>query len=884
MASALTQAPPDTGRAPAALADEAYRVVVDDPELARSHAAEALARCDDDADTESAAHRALGMAALELDDAAKAVGHFEDAVRAGRRGCSRREAEARMSLALALLSQGETRRALRQLDRAAHMDGVSDRGALHLQRAIILERVGRLDEALHAYRLAVASFRRAGDRNGEARALCDRGVLRTYRGELGAAETDLHRAASLCQELDLKLMSASVCQNLGFVAAQRGDVPLALQRYEQAQAPLEEVPTRFAILELDRGQLQLASGLISEAHASAERAIEALETTGMRAEVAEAKLLAAEVALAEREWATARDMAGDALDAFCEQQRPTWAALARYAAVRADWGDPDSGGPGLLAARRAAAELERAGWTSHAVHAHLLAAQVALRLGRPRSARRDLEIARRARFHGPAAVRIAGWHAEALRHVAAGDPRAARGAVARGLRALDRDRAALGATELRSHAAAQAEELASLGLRFALESGRPSGVLALVEQARAQTLHLAPIRPPKDPALAAKLGELRAVVALAGEEVRAGRPVATLVRRQTRLEHEIRRRLLQVPGTRRLQASRPPSLRALREVLEERALIEYVRVHGALHAACVTARSARLVALGPVDEVEHELELLRFALRQMALSRAGRSVAHRENAAHSARRLEQLLVEPLLPSVGDRELVIVPAGELHALPWATLPACAQRPLSVAPSAALWLRARKRAAPAATRALLVAGPDLGQADAEVHAIAALYEEPVTLTAGAASVERVTAALKGCDRAHLACHGRFRADNPLFSDLRLADGGLTVHDVESLGAGPRELVLSACDSGRAVVRAGDELMGLTSALLAIGASVIVASTVHVPDAPTQRLMVRLHERLQQGAGPALALAEARSGVAGDDDAEAVARDAFLCFGAG
>ena len=61
--------------------------------------------------------------------------------------------------------------------------------------------------------------------------------------------------------------------------------------------------------------------------------------------------------------------------------------------------------------------------------------------------------------------------------------------------------------------------------------------------------------------------------------------------------------------------------------------------------------------------------------------------------------------------------------------------------------------------------------------------------------------MTAALRDCDRAHLACHGSFRADNPLFSSLLLADGGLTVHDVESLGAGPRELVLSACDSGRA-----------------------------------------------------------------------------------
>ena len=90
-----------------------------------------------------------------------------------------------MSLAFALVGQGSTRRALRQADLATRVTGVSDRGALHLQHAIILERLGRLDEALDGYRRALASFRRSGDRNGEARALCDRGVLQTYRGALG---------------------------------------------------------------------------------------------------------------------------------------------------------------------------------------------------------------------------------------------------------------------------------------------------------------------------------------------------------------------------------------------------------------------------------------------------------------------------------------------------------------------------------------------------------------------------------------------------------------------------------------------------------------------------------------------------------------------------
>ena len=231
--------------------------------------------------------------------------------------------------------------------------------------------------------------------------------------------------------------------------------------------------------------------------------------------------------------------------------------------MRAAWGAYGDGADGarlLAAARRAAADLERSGWTARAVHAHLLAGRVALALGRPRAALRDLEVARRARLHGPAALRIAGWHAEALRHVAVGDPDAALRAVGGGLRALAGDRAALGATELRAHAAAQAEELADLGLRFALGRGRPgSGAGAGRAGARADApprarhARRATRRSPSGSASCAR------VVALAGEEVRAGRPAARLVARQTRLEHEIRRRLLQVPGTGALAPARAPT-------------------------------------------------------------------------------------------------------------------------------------------------------------------------------------------------------------------------------------------------------------------------------------------------------------------------------------
>ncbi|MFC4946126.1 CHAT domain-containing protein [Pseudonocardia sp. GCM10023141] len=55
-------------------------------------------------------------------------------------------------------------------------------------------------------------------------------------------------------------------------------------------------------------------------------------------------------------------------------------------------------------------------------------------------------------------------------------------------------------------------------------------------------------------------------------------------------------------------------------------------------------------------------------------------------------RLDALLLGPLADLCDGRELVVVPTGALHAVPWAALPSCAGRPVSVAPSAALCMRA------------------------------------------------------------------------------------------------------------------------------------------------------------------------------------------------
>src|SRR5262249_30788873 len=151
--------------------------------------------------------------------------------------------------------------------------------------------------------------------------------------------------------------------------------------------------------------------------------------------------------------------------------------------------------------------------------------------------------------------------------------------------------------------------------------------------------------------------------------------------------------------------------------------------------------------------------------------------------------------------VGDRELVLSPTGALHALPWALLPSCGGRPVSVAPSAALWLAARAQPRVSWSGSgdvVLVAGPRLEHAEGEIAALARIYPSATQLVGSRASCDAVRDALGAAACAHVAAHGRFRSDNPLFSRIELADGSVTVYDLERLEHAPGQLVLSACDS--------------------------------------------------------------------------------------
>jgi CHAT domain-containing protein len=255
----------------------------------------------------------------------------------------------------------------------------------------------------------------------------------------------------------------------------------------------------------------------------------------------------------------------------------------------------------------------------------------------------------------------------------------------------------------------------------------------------------------------------------------------------------------------------------------------------------------------------------------------------RSRLAVAAARVDAAVLAPLAADIGDRALVVVPTDPLHALPWSVLPSCRGRPVSVAPSASLWQAADGRPAPAAGRTVLAAGPDLVHAELEVKELAELHPGATVLTGEQARVSDVLTAMAGAQLVHLAAHGRFRADNPQFSALDLADGPLTGHDVERLPQAPVCAVLSACETGTTAVLAGGELLGLAASLLSIGVRTVVAPVLQVPDAESAPLMVELHRGLRAGRPVSAALAAAVDRAAAGSDADAATGAAFVCVGA-
>ena len=446
----------------------------------------------------------------------------------------------------------------------------------------------------------------------------------------------------------------------------------------------------------------------------------------------------------------------------------------------------------------------------------------------------------------------------------------------RGLALLDLHLQTLGATELRTLATANGVQLADMALRHAVRRGDARLFLEWSERWRGTVLRVTPVRPSADSDLVADLAALRNVAARVDSRRDSRAAPPALERERRRLEAAVRQRVLHTPAVAAAQAESFRTADLLGE-LGDTDLIELTDVDGQLHAVVVSGRRLRLVHVGPTQAAVHALAHALFALRREGTGRG----THRLDLAEIGRRLEVNLLGESVRLLRGGPLVVAPIGKLHAVPWGLLPSLRERATAVTPSASAWLRARRAPRPEEDRVVLVGGPRLLTGDAEVRHLVKRYPDATVLADGDATADRVMAAMDGAWLVHMAAHGTFRGDSPLFSAIELDDGPLTVYDLERLKRAPYRVVLSSCSSAIGVAVGADELLGLVSALIALGSAGVVASVVPVNDPATVPLMTALHDHLRAGSDLAGALTLARHAVSDDPVAQATAYS-FIALG--
>jgi tetratricopeptide (TPR) repeat protein len=833
----------------------------------------------------SVAHQAAGIVLRDCGDVEAGVRELRQALRQARRtGSAEREADVLAGLGVALFFAGRTAAGLAAFEAALRRSSGVLAAQVLYRRAIVFITLGRFLEGLEDVRRAVVVLRRAGDLLWTARALNVRASAYLRLGLTSRADADYVAAVQLYSTIGQELEALDPMLNRALTAHVSGDLPAALAYLDAATPSYQRLKVPTITLRVKRCAVLLAAGLAGDALAEAEAALgEIEEIHGRFTEKAELLLMAASCALAAAQPQAAMDRAQAAYRLFRSQHSSWQQAHAARVLVQARYEVGPVSAPLLREANRSAARLDALG-SSDAAQAHLLAGRIALNLGRRDVAERHLAAQARTRRRGPALSRVSGWLGEALRAEAAGRPSRMLAACRQGLDVLDEYRLALGASELRAQATVHGAELAALAQRHAAQARRPRLLLTWSERWRATAWAVPPVRPSADAELNASLAALRAVTRGLDQARSQGLPSVSLQKEQQRLETEVRASALRTQGNGRWTRA-PFSPADLLDELGQAQLIEIVDVDGRLHVLICGSGRIRQFAAGQASDALKAADFARFALRRLARSRPGADPASALAVLDQAGpALQQALLGPAVRQLGDGPVIIVPTGKLHPIPWAILPALKDRVTSVAPSAAAWMRAHRAPEPRHRHVVLARGPGLVSDGAEVPELAKLYDDDVTvLDDAAATADKVLSTLDGAWLAHIAAHGIFRADSPLFSSLRMHDGPLTVYDFERLNRAPYRLVLSSCEGAVLAPAGANELLGLASSLLPLGTAGIIAGLVPLNDQALVPLMVDLHGHLRAGQTLAESLYRVRRALK-DDPVQHATATSLVALGAG
>lgn len=756
----------------------------------------------------------------------------------------------------------------------------------------IVARQGREKAAEKYYLAARRRFIKLGNRSELA--MSDNSLANTYSelNDFRQAEKFYGQALESALAEKMFVTEAEIEASLGNLSFYRGRFDEALRYLEISRQKYAELkmPHQTAIAELEIADIYLELNLIDEAFEIYKRVADSLKKLKLQGEEARARANFGKAALLKRQFRKAFGEFEKSARLFIREKNPNGAAGVKIAEASAELAGQNYDNA-LKIVLEAEKLLARAENPRLKILARWLDGEILRNLGRFQSAEKIL-LEAYAEAVSREQSNLAQLCLNSLGNLALqkNDSQTAKQYFKRAVKMIETMRAPLAAEEFRM--AFLADKLAPFEnlAKIYLAENDLGKAFSFIEKARARTLSEnlsgAFLASPNEESskLFRLLEDLR-------EELnwfysRLNRPAdgetAKLQKEAQKRERQIASVMRQIESTRAKAADDPAKprsgsegdeLKELQKSLgESKALLEYTAFGGVLSAFIMTNEKIEFVSdLADESEVLQLLEGLQFqfgALRYGAKNLGAFLGELKKRADFYLEKLYEKLVRPLENFLAARHLIVVPVGATHYIPFHALRKDARylietREVVYAPSASVWQTLNRKPERRTENALLIGYADerIPLVEREIESLKEIFPAAKTFTGETANFQNYRQNAPHYDILHLACHGQFRPENPMFSSLHLADGFVTVRDICAQKLGAALVTLSACETGLNKIYAGDEILGLARGFLAAGAESLCLSLWTVSDEAATRLMRDLYVNLQRGASASASLREAQ-----------------------
>jgi CHAT domain-containing protein len=759
----------------------------------------------------------------------------------------------------------------------------------------IYQRQDRFGQALSCYQRAYNELLARDDAEGLAAVLSNLSLCYISLNEFSRALEFHHLARRHCEAKGMPTLVAYADYNIAYLHFLRGEYGRAIQMLRDATSSAKRAQDAYqlALCDLDLSEIYLEVNLVAEAAQLSRMAHQGFQALGFGYEAAKALAFAAIAASRQGQAFEGLQLFAQAKGMFVRDKNQVWPSLIDLyqALVLFQEGR-------LFEARRlclAAREFfHGSAMPSKAVVSDLLLGRIALRMNDANAAREHCAaaLAQARALDSPMLVYQSEFLLGEISR-AAGDEAQAFASYSRARTALETLRGSLRGEELKiaffDNKLELYENLADLCLR------RPNGrqeAFDYLEQAKSRSLmevlahpvHVASETDAGQSQLVRSIRNLREELnwyynLIEREQLR---PEENSQARIQKLEQQARARetglmraLQEATAAEVHQAGvQAPSHIALEQIQAvipaDTLLVEYAGIGDRILGCVVSRDDLQITPVTIQSRVQKLLQLLQFQLAKFRLDPQYVSKFRDtllESTQSHLKHLYQELLAPLGESLQAKHLVFIPHGVLHYVPMHALydGECylADRfTLSYAPSASIYSICQRGDVRANGQSLILGIAD-GQAPCILDEVAAIHEilPESKLFVGEAATQQVLAQQgPGSRLVHIATHGYFRQDNPMFSSIRLGGSYLSLYDIYHLKLPVELVVLSGCATGLNVIKPGDEQIGLVRGLLQAGARSLVLSLWDVHDRTTKEFMIAFYSRLRQGLAKPVAMQRA------------------------